>query len=232
MLVLGLLLVVHRHGFMQVREDMVRIPAAVYTMGTDSAELATIMEEVGISRMEMLLPELPKRTLALNSYYMDLTDVTNAAFFEFVTERPVWSPSQADPASHNGRYLEHWEDGRPHPDDLDRPVVFVTWYAAVAYCEWKGRRLPTEAEWEYAAGGGNPENRYPWGSAPPSNDRVSWAFDGIDEPVAVASYPPNAFGLYDMSGNVWKYLADEWADSNRGEKLRQDGLDPDTPRTS
>jgi sulfatase modifying factor 1 len=209
-------------------DETVLIPAATYMMGTDSSELAAIMEDVGVTRIDMLLPESPAREVRLQSFYLDRTDVTNAEFYEFVSDRPEWGRRGTDPALHNGRYLEHWRDNKPRDRDLARPVVFVTWYAAVAYCDWRGKRLPTEAEWEYAAGGGDRDRRYPWGSQPPTNDRVSWGDDGIDEPVPVASFPPNAFGLFDMAGNVWKYLADGWSPSHESEKLAQDALDPDT----
>ena len=99
-------------------------------------------------------------------------------------------------------------------------MVHVSWDDAVAFCKWKGKRLPTEAEWEYAARGGLVGQPYSWGAKPqgPANWRANtWqgdfpfsntAEDGFATTAPVGSFPPNGFGLYDMSGNVWEWVAD------------------------
>jgi formylglycine-generating enzyme required for sulfatase activity len=92
----------------------------------------------------------------------------------------------------------------------DHPVVSVDWDEAVAFCRAVGGRLPTESEWEYAARGGRPDGVYPWGNEPPTDELGAThgaAFEG-DSPHPVRSFAPNAFGLFDMAGNVWEWVSD------------------------
>ena len=194
-------------------KDGCLIPGGTFAMGTDPSEFPRLAEETDVPDVSPFAPEQPRHRVTVQPFRLDATDVTNRDFLGFVAARSEWRRDRVPEGEHNGRYLEHW----PAPDRIDpasanHPVVFVTWYAAVAYCEWRGGRLPTEAEWEFAAGAGIDERRFPWGDEPPDASRVNWYADGIAGTVPVASYPPNPFGLYDMAGNVWKFLADPWRD--------------------
>ena len=199
---------------------MVLVEGATFRMGSDSQDLERISRETGLPNTRALLPEVPSHDVTVDDFYVDIYDVTNRNFARFVDAVPEWRKERVDASQHNGRYLEHWTADGPPERLLNHPVTFVTWQAAVAYCSWAGKRLPTEAEYEWAAQNPNNFEKYPWGNASPSDDVVSWGWNGIDETVPVGSYPPNSRGLYDMSGNVWHFTADPWLGSH-GETLER-----------
>ena len=152
--------------------------------------------------------EQPVHTVDLDAFYMDQYEVTNAQYKAFVLANPEWQKKHIDRRFHEGIYLENW-DGNNYPDGKgDHPVTWVSWHAAMAYAEWAGKRLPTEAEWEYAARGRFANQNYPWGT---SIDVTRANYNGnVGGTTAVGTYPANNYGLYDMSGNVWEWCLDEY----------------------
>ena len=135
-----------------VPQGMVLIPAGEFQMGSTDPEA--------------LNHEQPVHTVYVDAFFMDEHEVTNLEYQEFVLANPEWQREQIDSDFHDGEYLKLWRGkrGNDYPKDkADHPVVYVSWYAAMAYAEWVGKRLPTEAEWEYAARGGLAGRKYPWG---------------------------------------------------------------------
>jgi len=155
--------------------------------------------------------ETPLREIYLDAFYMDIFETTNAEFEEFLkaTGRPA--PEQR---------RESWWGTIPLSEP-DHPAIGATWYDAAAYCAWRGKRLPTEAEWEKAARGTD-GRQYPWGNQEPNAGRVYRAnyaplegrkIDGYLFTAKVAAFHNgrSPYGIYNMAGNVWEYTAD-WFD--------------------
>ena len=206
-----------------VPEGMVLIPAGEFQIGSNDKEADN--------------NEQPVRTVYIDAFYMDKTEVTNAEYKAFLIANPYWQKSHVVARFHSGYYLQQasyreeydfQQVKEPLPPDVDylhdwnginyptgkgnHPVTFVNWYAAVAYAEWAGKRLPTEAEWEYAARGGLVGKKYPHGDTITTRDAnyngpASWEDKYTTE---VGSYPANGYGLYDMAGNVYEWCLDEY----------------------
>ena len=197
------------------RVDWVRIPAGFFTMGCTQSD------------RECQDDERPPHSVHISrAFEMAATETTNAQYRDCVVAAVCVQPQ-----------------GRADLDTAakaNHPVVNVDWNEAARFCKWIGGRLPTEAEWEYAARGGN-QWRYVWGSeampvvdgrnmanvADESAKRANprWTiFDGYDDTFAqsspVKTFPPNAFGLYDTAGNV--YVSD--SKNNRVRRITPDGL--------
>jgi serine/threonine-protein kinase len=154
-------------------------------------------------------------TVTLDAFWIDQTEVTNAQFAAFLND---WGLQVEE--GYPWMEVEQMENAqveyiggtfRPEAGKADHPVVEVSWNGSNAYCRWAGARLPTEAEWEYAARG--PENRlYPWGSEGPTCDLSHFGGCG-DYSVPVASLPDAGaswVGARDMAGNVWEWTADHY----------------------
>ncbi|MGQ9629158.1 MAG: formylglycine-generating enzyme family protein [bacterium] len=160
--------------------------------------------------------ERPPHTVRVDGFWMDITEVTNAEFSRFVEATGYITEAEKEGFgwvySKGPRWRRvagaNWRaplgPGSSIDDKMDHPVVQVSWNDAVAYAEWAGKRLPTEAEWEYAAGG---PQHHRW-SLGDDFDPELYSFDRTGtEPVT--SHPPNGFGLHDMSGSVWEWC-DDW----------------------
>lgn len=196
----------------RVGASMAHLSGGRFRMGSDSVDIARLLAAYPGLPRELFLQETPAHEVRLQPFDLDRTEVTVTAFASFVRDYPAWRRS-AEPANDsNGRYLSTWDGGVP-PAGIDSlPVTFVTWYAATAYCASVAKRLPTEAEWEFAALGGQHGDVFPWGAASPTPSDANWLASELHAPVAVAHYPANAYGLYDMAGNVWEYVSDRWRD--------------------
>nr|WP_246471980.1 formylglycine-generating enzyme family protein [Saccharopolyspora phatthalungensis] len=193
--------------------------------------------------------EGPIRQVELAPFRVAVHAVTNSGFAEFVdatgyvteAERFGWSyvfagflPGRVRKISPRPQQTPWWcgvegafwrapeGPGSTVADRLDHPAVHISWHDALAYCQWSGTRLPTEAEWEYAARGGLARSRYPWGDElTPDGQHMCniWqgqfpvkntAEDGHRGTAPVDAFEPNGYGLYNVAGNVWEWCADWW----------------------
>ncbi len=180
-------------------EDMVLIPAGEFQMGSNDKHASK--------------DEMPVHNVYVDAFYMDQYPVTNAQFKVFLNANPDWCKSplfkmHISKDFHNGFYLQHWDKNDYPADKAEHPVVHISWYAAMAYAEWSGKRLPTEAEWERAARGGMRNTIYPWGnSIEPQNANYDENMKGT---TPAGKYSKNEYGLYDMVGNVFEWCLDQY----------------------
>ena len=239
-------------------KGMVWIPGGTFEQGAESSDVMAMKHEK------------PAHPVAVDGFFMDETEVTNAEFKKFIEETgyvtvaereidwkemkkqlPPGTPKPHDSILQPGSlifkktknsvpnlydYSQWWEwkigANWKHPQGPEssienkdeHPVVHITYEDAVAYCEWAGKRLPTEAEWEYAAKGGFTDARFSWGDDETelSKKANTWegefpnentVADGFENKAPVKSYPPNNYGLYDMAGNVWE-ITQDWYNAN------------------
>ena len=152
--------------------------------------------------------EKPVHTVYVDAFYIDKYEVTNAQYKQFVDANPEWRKQRIPRAYHNGSYLSDWNLNDYPIGKGEHPVTYVSWYAAMAYAQWAGKRLPTEAEWEKAARGGAVGQRYPWGNSIDSGKANYGTNSGGT--TRVGNYPENNYRLYDMAGNVREWCLDAY----------------------
>jgi len=175
--------------------EMVCVPAGTFKMGSDKIDNAS-----------------PAHDVQMGAFHISKYEITNRQFKEFVDAKPEWGKGKVRSGLADGRYLEHWRNGICPADKADHPVVHISWFAAKAYCEWAGGRLPTEAEWEYACRAGS-TGRYCFGEDALSLGEYAW-FDSNsgNSTHPVGQKTANNWSLHDMHGNAW-----EWTSSTMGD---------------
>jgi eukaryotic-like serine/threonine-protein kinase len=182
----------------------VLVPAGTFTMGSSQSPYPD---------------EKPEHTVSLDGFWIDQTEVTNGMFTQFVNETGyrtdlekmgvayTWNGGGWDSVD-GGSWQHPFERSSSIQGRQDYPVIQVSWNDAAAYCNWAGRRLPTEAEWEKAARGPD-GNLYPWGNDPPTKKLANYD-SKIGDLSPVGSFPAGSspYGALDMAGNIYEWVAD------------------------
>ncbi|MCU0484861.1 MAG: SUMF1/EgtB/PvdO family nonheme iron enzyme [Anaerolineales bacterium] len=204
---------------------MVLIPGGTFRMGIHSnTALVECKKFVPDCSRDSFKDEEPLHLVSLDAFYLDQYEVTNAEFAQFLNIL-----GNQEEGGLTWLTVQSWKnivqvDGvwQPKNGYADHPVIGANWYGAKAYCQWREARLPTEAEWEYAARGGLEGDIYPWGNTfksslanfCDSNCDYTYALksanDGFKKTAPVGSYAPNGYGLFDMAGNVWEWTSSSY----------------------
>ena len=189
--------------------EQVFVPAGEFLMGTNDVEAK---RDIAGGRA---YPEIPQFTYYLDDYWIDKYEVTNQQYHACMDAGICTEPHRV------GSYT--YPDYFTNPIYDNYPVVWVNWFQATAYCEWAGRRLPTEAEWEKAARGTD-GRKYPWGNEPYSVDKANICDvnctrthslaeynDGFADLAPIGSFPAGVspYGALDMAGNAWEWNSTE-----------------------
>lgn len=189
--------------FSQVEDqNMVLIPAGDFVMGKNSSSPTDWQ---------------PEHKVSVDAFYLDKYEVTNKQYYEFCTKTKTplpefWGSSQ-------------FKCSLEYPD---HPVIGVSFSDAFRYAQWAGKRLPTEAEWEYAARGGLLNSNFPWGNQIDST-LVNYG-KKYKTTLKVGSFKPNGYGLCDMGGNVWEWTSDNYGDDFYSKSPSQNPTGPVTGR--
>lgn len=201
--------------------EMVYIPAGEFLMGSDADKGMTECQKLyepfadEKCRRKWFKNEEPEHEVYVDAFWIDKYEVTNTQYQKCVADGVCELPDRIDSYKRDNYY--------ENPQYNNYPVIHVSWYYAQTYCEWAGRRLPTEAEWEKAARG-TEGLIYPWGNTF-NGERLNfcdrkcegdWANSNYDDSYTdtspVGSYPSGAspYGALDMAGNVWEWVADQY----------------------
>lgn len=164
------------------------------------------MVKIPAGKYVLFFPDNDTKTAAVKSFYLDVNAVTNAEFLQFVRANPQWLKSKVSKLFADAGYLKHWKGDLDIGDEKvkNSPVTNISWYAANAYCKWKGKRLPTLNEWEYT------------GSAQALNNKnsiekiiLNWYSKPTPQVLPnVGSTFKNKFHVYDMHGLIWEWVSD------------------------
>ncbi|MEC4677494.1 MAG: SUMF1/EgtB/PvdO family nonheme iron enzyme [Nitrospirota bacterium] len=210
-LLLGVLIVGFT-AFMPAEEEgvplkMVRIPSGPFIMGSNEVETADTKGELG-NKKPFYLDEHPQRMLSIPDYYIDRYEVSNEDYARFVKEKRRNAP-------------KYWGGASYRTGEALLPVVDVNWYEARDYCLFRGKRLPTEAEWEKAARGPD-GNLYTWGNEfDATKGNVSAGSHGSIMMIGRFVHDKSAYNVYDLNGNVMEWTAD-WYKPFPGGDYRSD----------
>jgi formylglycine-generating enzyme len=179
---------------------MVHVPAGRFEMGISDDELGYVMRLCGDCQRESFGGEQPMHSVSLDGFWIDRTEVTNVQYQRCVETKACEPPldnksSTRDPYYSNNTYDKF-------------PVVNISWQQAEDYCKWAGGRLPTDAEWEYAARG-QQHLMFPWGNILP-NSKLANYNGNVGDTVEVGSYLDGVSwcGALDMAGNAWEWTSD------------------------
>ena len=208
--------------------EMIYVPAGVFIMGLESDEITAVcLQFMDQENCDMLNSpdEEPVHIVNLNAFWIDKTEVTNAMYQKCVTSGVCTAPFN-HPASPPDEYSNN-------PKYANYPVKQVYWEQAQTYCQWVGRSLPSEAQWEKAARGVD-ARLYPWGNEPPTDKLAN--FDklyNLENIAAVGSYPSGAspYGVLDMAGNVEEWVADWYEETYYAISPIENPTGPDSGNT-
>jgi len=188
-------------------DGMILIPAGPFTMGSDKIDTEGRAQEFGAMK-PWFMDEHPSHVVNLPSYFIDRTEVTNAAYALYL--KATGSPVP-----------KGWSLVNLAPENREKPVTGVNWYESDAYCRWLGKRLPTEQEWEKAARGTD-GREFPWGNTFDASKGNTGA-TRLGSVMPVGHFPEGAspYGVLDMVGNVWEWT-DSWYEPYPGTDYRSD----------